>query len=600
MRFSIIAVLLYRIKKLFNNTFLKKKDVVKSIPRSPKTLTEEEEDDNHQASQLEIDILRTFSPLIVHRKIHESRKNVKLQPSSSIHFGAVLFADISGFTRLANLLSVEQLQIHISNYFSTLFECVERFGGDILKICGDAIMIMWPLAEDISKSTREEQAACALIASLCGRELLLSCGTYRTYHENIEINLSLHCGVGVADVPCYWVGKATRWEFLITGDTLKQIASTEPEAKSGEIVISPETYELVKEHLKCVLTPNSNYLLTTDIITISQELIVEQFLSKALINISNIAPIEGLSDHPTLQFDRNREIATRYLRKYGKANPTSLSLLAAHERMGRGLKYYVHRSARPRLRQMDHAIEFQMAELREVVTLFVNITDLEKDFELQRLDIIQKVMASIVESHMAFGGTMRQFVVDDKGCVAIGALGVPHHTYEDNCIRAVNIANMLRSKIQAIGKNCSIGISAGRTFCGLVGSANRREYAMMGSSVNLAARLMCSCPIGGIIVDERVRAGACALLIFEDKGSITAKGYADLVPIFAYQESSRDAIGPRSGNETSRDKAIIGRKCQLDSLRESLKKYAEDTPDCQHHFHFLEGEEGIGQSVYIG
>jgi predicted urease superfamily metal-dependent hydrolase len=32
-------------------------------------------------------------------------------------------------------------------------------------------------------------------------------------------------------------------------------------------------------------------------------------------------------------------------------------------------------------------------------------------------------------------------VVDDKGCVAIGALGVPHYTYEDNCVRAVEVNN---------------------------------------------------------------------------------------------------------------------------------------------------------------
>lgn len=100
---------------------------------------EDEEDDHREVSQLEVGILRTFSPLMVHRKIHMSKMNAKLQPSCQTHFGAVLFADISGFTRLANLLSVEQLQIHISNYFSMLFECVEQFGGDILKICGDAI-----------------------------------------------------------------------------------------------------------------------------------------------------------------------------------------------------------------------------------------------------------------------------------------------------------------------------------------------------------------------------------------------------------------------------------------------------------------------------
>ena len=131
-----------------------------------------------------------------------------------------------------------------------------------------------------------------------------------------------------------------------------------------------------------------------------------------------------------------------------------------------------------------------MAELREVVTLFVNITGLEEDFRLKHLDVIQNVMAAIIDSLKCFGGTLRQFVVDDKGCVAIGALGVPHYTFENNAARGVEIANLLRMKIQNLGKNCSIGISCGDAFCGLVGSNNRREYAMMGSCINLAARLV--------------------------------------------------------------------------------------------------------------
>ena len=157
------------------------------------------------------------------------------------------------------------------SFFKKLFDCVERFGGDILKICGDAIMIMWVVENDLAKSTLEERTACALIASLCGRDLIHSCGTYTAVHPVHQISLWLHCGGGVADIHCYWVGKSGRWEFLITGDCLAQIASTEPEAKSGEIVISPQAYELVKDHLVATVTPAGNYLLATNEIKGSED-----------------------------------------------------------------------------------------------------------------------------------------------------------------------------------------------------------------------------------------------------------------------------------------------------------------------------------------
>ena len=565
-----------------------------------KVVSDDEEDDSdpYEATIPEIDVLRTFSPLIVHRQVHKSASR-RFRAYCQVHFGAVLFADISGFTRLANLLSVEQLQYHISKYFKMLFGCVEKFGGDILKICGDAIMIMWPLAENESKSSLQYRSACALTACLCGRELILSCGLYAAFHGDVEIKLSLHCGVGVADVPCYWVGKSGRWEFLITGDALQQIASTEPEAQSGEIVVSPQVYELVSKHLVGVPTPAGNFLLTSEIKQCNEQepLVVDDAVLKAFaiddIDRFDRAPIKSLSDHPTLQFDLNRGIATSYLHMYARANPKSLSMLRENESTGLGLQHYIHNSARLRLRHLGR--DFQMAELREVVTLFVNITGLEDDFKNQRLDVIQDIMAAIIDSHKPFGGTLRQFVVDDKGCVAIGALGLPHHTFEDNSARAVEIANIMRGRIQSLGKNCSIGISRGAAFCGLVGSSTRREYAMMGSCVNLAARLMCSCPLGQIVVDERVRASACDVLLFEDMGFVKAKGYADPVSIFAYREALLIPLDLNFLADDDGDTMMVGRKVQLDSLRLSLRDFLEGNPGCSHQFHFIEGEEGIGE-----
>jgi class 3 adenylate cyclase len=304
---------------------------------------EEEEEVEYLATAQEINALRTFSPLIVHRQIHASNPKERIQPSCRTHFGAILFADISGFTRLANLLSVEQLQFHISTYFKMLFDCVERFGGDILKLCGDAIMIMWPCEQDSSQASLVEKQAVALTACLCGRELLLSCGLYTAFYGDVEIRLSLHCGVGVADVPCYWVGKSGRWEFLITGDALRQIASTEPEASSGEIVISPETYELVQNYLATRLTPLGNHLMTSEIkyyegplVTAERDIVAESMNFERF----DRAPVSNLSDQPTLQFNLYRAIASKYLKSFARADPQSLDYMAANKKMGTGLEYY--------------------------------------------------------------------------------------------------------------------------------------------------------------------------------------------------------------------------------------------------------------------
>merc|ERR1719502_1244821 len=100
---------------------------------------------------------------------------------------------------------------------------------------------------------------------------------------------------------------------------------------------------------------------------------------------------------------------------------------------------------------------------------------------------------------------MRQFVLDDKGCVMIGAFGLPGYHHEDNDGRAIAAAKYLQKSLNELDLHSKVGISRGPVFAGLVGAVGLRcEYAMMGSSVNLAARLMGKASEDGILVDHEV------------------------------------------------------------------------------------------------
>jgi hypothetical protein len=141
---------------------------------------------------------------------------------------------------------------------------------------------------------------------------------------------------------------------------------------------------------------------------------------------------------------------------------------------------------------------------------------------------------------------MRQFIVDDKGTVCIGTFGLRGSVSDDNAAAALDTAKMIVDKLRAIGIESSIGVTVGRAYCGLVGSNKRHEYAVMGPSTNLSARLMCKAPPCGILCDIETRSRD-RTHDFEKLADIVAKGYKEPVgtfsPIFEATIQSFDVSG---------------------------------------------------------
>jgi len=87
------------------------------------------------------------------------------------------------------------------------------------------------------------------------------------------------------------------------------------------------------------------------------------------------------------------------------------------------------------------------------------------------------------EAVYSFEGTIRQFIIDDKGSVLIAAWGLPPLSHEDDPARALRASMLIQKNLKALSVGNSIGVTTGKAFCGAVGSEERREYAMVGDIV---------------------------------------------------------------------------------------------------------------------
>ena len=156
--------------------------------------------------------------------------------------GALFFVDISGFTKLSGRLSADELKYHCNEYFGMLLGVIARHGGDVIKFLGDAFFVLWPAAPDAPELTK---AANAWRAARCAVDVMRSCSTYDCGSGSSAVSLRLHCGLGVGIINVFVVGADERWELVIAGDPIRQLAETEGEADRGQVVVSPEVQRLL-------------------------------------------------------------------------------------------------------------------------------------------------------------------------------------------------------------------------------------------------------------------------------------------------------------------------------------------------------------------
>jgi class 3 adenylate cyclase len=126
------------------------------------------------------------------------------------------------------------------------------------------------------------------------------------------------------------------------------------------------------------------------------------------------------------------------------------------------------------------------------------------DAALGSLKRTQTVMRGIQEVVYQFEGSINKLSLDDKGVTLVAVLGLPPLGHEDDPYRAVRCAQLIQAKLRELSARSAIGIATGRVLCGLLGNDRRHEYTVIGTVVNLAARLMQLAP-GDILRDDATR-----------------------------------------------------------------------------------------------
>ena len=220
--------------------------------------------------------------------------------------------------------------------------------------------------------------------------------------------------------------------------------------------------------------------------------------------------------------------------------------------------------------------------MRGTTVVFANVRGLPTDFvdSLASLDAIAKAGQGVAAHYDAW---LKELTVDDKGLTLGLVLGVPPNTHEDDASRAIAAALELQTEIAKLGLASRIGVSSGPTFCGLVGNDHRRDFAMLGSHVNLAARLMVAASDDTVLCDTPTHDAAGARYAFERLPAYVLKGLSTPTDVYVALPAGSPSNGAtRMIDRTSAQALGIA---AFDALRAG-----------QGGLIVVDGEPGIGKS----
>ena len=155
----------------------------------------------------------------------------------------VFFSDIKDFTETTEDLQPEDLTYLLNKYFTVMSGIALEHGATIDKFIGDAMLMFFGDPE--TKGVKEDARACVRMAIAMQRKMeeLQEIWRDKGYEKPFEMRVGINtgfCNVGN-------FGSDDRMDYTIIGGEVNLAARLESQAEPGGILMSYETYALVRD-----------------------------------------------------------------------------------------------------------------------------------------------------------------------------------------------------------------------------------------------------------------------------------------------------------------------------------------------------------------
>lgn len=497
--------------------------------------------------------------------------------------GTVVLARLSGFTALAGQLAQEgrqgseTLSTLINQCFPALVDEIHARGGSVIKFGGAGLTVLFDAAR-----VGGDHPALAAAAALAMQEHM------RHYAASVRATqtrpLGVQIGVQSGKLLLTEVGDAEHRELIITGRTISRAATALEHAGANEIMITDDVQRALRRantHPKA-----AGY-----------------FVLRQLDHPAQPVPA-SLSWQPA---------------------PPSLAALQSLVQRIAILSAYIP----PRLPRRFLRAGAEIGEFRPVTALAANFDAFGRLLALLELPALMEhdvtIMAQVLNAYYTrtqatlaqYGGMINAVDMAATGHRWLALFGAPT-AHKDDPARAVQAALALRTtlidtrhEIDALLRawladrpehrsilriihgplRQRVGVATGTVYAGIVGTPQRREYAVLGATVPLATQLMAAAAEGEVVVSDVTQRAIRTIVATQPLPPLALREFGQQVAVFRVTPQIEHT--PQTV-EIGHKTAFIARHDELQQIERCISQALDERIGGQ--IIAITGDPGIGKT----
>ena len=160
----------------------------------------------------------------------------------------IFFSDIIGFTSTTERMEPEDMTVLLNNYLDRMSSIAIEHGGTIDKYIGDAIMVFF--GDPVSKGQKEDAVACLNMAIEMRKAIKEM--QQEWFEMGIATPFRIRMGINTGFCTVGNFGSKQLMDYTIVGGQVNVAARLEQNAPPDQILISHETWALVKDDFRCL------------------------------------------------------------------------------------------------------------------------------------------------------------------------------------------------------------------------------------------------------------------------------------------------------------------------------------------------------------